>query len=382
MMRKRVLRFAEIIIMIAVMFISFAVLCDAKGNLLYAESNSLYSDNVDELLSLLDDDTIELLNSLGIDNYSPENIGNISIKDAFSALIGIFSGAFQEPFVCLCSVFGLIIMISLAESYISKESEFSDFIEFLGSMFVSLLIFSNAVECISDSVAALHTVSVLTKALIPVMAAITAFAGAPAMAVSYNAAALYSAEIISGICVDFLTPLLCIFAAMAVCGAVNSSVKINPILAMIKKIFSVILGLSGTVFTGIIAIKDVLASGIDKVSVKGIKFILGSSVPVVGGVLSEGLSSVISAAVLMKNAYGIFGIIVIAVVSLPVICELLLWLAALTGASYAAEAFSQDKTAGILSSLKFVFSMLLSLVLFSVFILIISTAMVILMSSK
>ena len=84
----------------------------------------------------------------------------------------------------------------------------------------------------------------------------------------------------------------------------------------------------------------------------------------------------------MKNAYGIFGIIIIAAVTLPVICELLLWLVSLTAASYVAEAFSQSRTSDVLSSLKFVFSMLLSLVLFSVFVLIISTAMVILMSSK
>lgn len=365
-------------IIIAVMLIAFTVNCLARGS----KDDYIYSDSTNEIVNSLESDAVSILNELGLEDYSPSDLNEISLKSVFNTFLRIFKGAYKVPFSFLCLLLGLIIINAVAGCYISKNGAMSEYFDTVSVLFAALLIMSKVIGCISDAVNSMYSLSIVMKMLIPVMAVMTSFSGSPAAAVSYNAITLYSAEIMSELCNGILTPVLCVFACVSVCCAVNNSVKIAPILEMIKKAVNVALGLFGTVFTGIIGIKDVLSSGIDKVSVKGIKFILGSAVPVVGGSLSEGLSSVIASISLMKNSYGVFAIIIAAVSVVPVIIEILLWLAVLSLSSYAASSLGQNGTAGILNSLKFVLSILLSMILFCVYIFIISTAMVMLLSGK
>lgn len=360
-----------------VMLFSFT----ASASAIDYKAEDLYGEKIEEAINSLDDDVIDVLNSLGLQDFSPDGLSKISISNAFHAIVRILKGAYKEPFLMACTLLGIMLLNAVAGCYISGGSLFIYF-ETVSVLFSGLLIFSEIIECIMDAVSAIHSISVLMKLLVPSMAIMATVSGSPAAAVSYNAVTVYIAEIISAVCSDLFAPILCVFAAVAVCGSVNPSVKASPILELIKKIVNTLLGFAGTIFTGVLGIKNILTAGIDRVSVKGIKFILGSAVPVVGSTLSEGLSSVIAAAALMKSAYGVFIMILTAVIALPVITELILWQLSMSVGAYAAAALGQEKNAEILSSLKFVLSIMMSLILFCVFIFIISTAMIILLNVK
>lgn len=359
---------------IAVMLLSFTVFASAespKGNLLYSVSSFELSDEVKDVLK-----------SVGLKDFSAEEISNISISDTFNMIMDVFKGSLQRPFACMCTLLGIIILCSVVRSFLHQEKGISVYFESMITLFVALAAFTSAVECISDCVASMYSAGILMKSLIPVTAVLVAIAGAPAMAVSYNAVAMYCAQIISAICRDFLTPILCVFASVSVCASVNSSINFESLLNASKKIISILLGLAGTVFTGIIALKDVLAVGIDKVAMKGVKFVLGSAVPVVGSSLSEGLSSIIASVSLMKNTYGTIGIIVVVCVTLPAVCELILWMLTFSVTTYAAQALGLSGISKALSSLQYVMSMLLAVLLFTIYILIVTAAMVILLGNK
>lgn len=374
-MKKICKAFILVVIASGVMLYTFAVFVSAENS----EVNNLYTENINKVIDELDEDTVNILNSLGITDYSPEGINKISLKNTMDMLLHAFSGAYKEPLAFLCMLLGLIIINAFAGCYVSENGHMRQYFDTVSVLFSALLILSKVIQCIRDAVTSIYSLSTLMKMLIPIMGIMTAVSGSPTTAISYNALALYAAEIISAICNDMLTPILCIFAALSVCCSVNHSVKISSLLEMIKKAVNVILGFAGTIFTGIIGIKDMLSSGIDSVTVKGARFILGSAVPVVGGALSEGLNSVIAATSLMRNSYGIFMIIIISIVSVPTIMELLLWLAVLSVVAYAASALGQDGTASVLTSIKFVLSILNSIILFIVYIFIVSTALVILL---
>lgn len=362
------------IMILPVMLFCFTVTAGAEED----KFASIYNDFDVEL----NDDVIKILNDLGFDDFSPQEFSDISLADTFYALMDIFKGSLKKPFTCLCVLLGIILLCSTAVGFIHSHSSFNLYFDSVVTLFISLYAFANTAECIADCIASIYTSGILMKSLIPATAALAAFSGNPSMAVSYNAVAMYCAEIISAVCRDFLTPVLSAFSAVAVCSSVNGAFNSEPVLNAVKKIVSVILGLAGTVFTGIMALKDVLAVGIDKVAVKGVKFVLGSAVPVVGSSLSEGLSSVIASVSLMKNTYGAIGIIVIIAVTLPSVCQLILWQLVFSLTSYAAQSMGLGGAYKALSSLKYVVSMLLSLLLFTVYILIVTSALVMLLGSK
>ncbi len=362
------------IVFIVVMLLSFTLNSSAKTEI---DENFYSKYNVE-----LTEDVIEILHSVGFKDFSPEEFSKISLSDTFSTILNIFKGSMKKPIVSMFSILGLVILCAIVCSFVQHDQNFSDYVNSIITLFVSLVAFADAVRVISDSVAAIYSTGILMKSLIPATAVLTALSGTPSMAVSYNAISMYCAEIISAVCRDLLTPVLSAFAAVSVCFSVNSVYNSESLLSAIKRFIGIALGLIGTLYTGILSLKDVLAVGIDKVSVKGVKFILGSSVPVVGSALSEGLSSVIASVSLMKNTYGAIGIIVIITVTLPAICELILWQLTFSVTGYTAQALGLNAVAKSLTSLKYVISMMLSVLLFTVYVLVVSAAMVILLGNK
>ncbi len=340
-----------------------------------------YSNAVNDVLEEADETTKSLLDKLNLKEFTTEEIRNISFHDIADLLLSIFKGSLKKPLTCLAVLTGIAVICSVAACYIENKTILQYF-EIISVIFVILITFSDIADCINRTVTSLESVGTLMKILIPAIAAIAAFSGTPALAASYNAITVYAAEIITALCSDFLTPLLLIFSALSMCLVLNQTLNGEPILSMIKKGINFLLGFCSTMYTGVTAVKNVLSAGTDKVSVKGVQFILGSSVPVVGGTLSEGLSAIIASVGLMKNSLSVFGIILIIIIILPSVCELILWSGCLSVASYICEMFAQHKAASVITSIKFVISILLSVLLFCAYIFIVSTGMVILMGNK
>lgn len=347
----------------------------------FSEGDDYYSQIIDEITDEIPQESKSLLEKAGLDKFTAEEIKNIEFNDIADLLLSIFKDGLKEPLETLTLLLGIIILTSLCSCYIT-DSNISAIFKAITVIIISLLIFQDLMNCIARASTSLQSVCTLMKTLVPIIAAIASFSGTPTLAVSYNAITVYVAEIIAAVCSDFLTPVLMNFSVLSVCLTFNPIVKGNAIMATIKKCVNMILGFCSSVFTGISGIKNLLSSGIDKVSVKGVQFILGTSVPVVGGALSEGLSSILAAVSLMKSTVGIVGIILIIIVVIPITCELVLWSLVLSFSSYVCDVFSQSKTSNIIQALKFTVSMLLSVVLFCAYIFIVSTGMVILMGNK
>ena len=71
--------------------------------------------------------------------------------------------------------------------------------------------------------------------------------------------------------------------------------------------------------------KPAVNSSADTLTAKTARFIIGSSVPVAGGVLSEALGTVTASVTLLKSSVGIYGAAACAAILLPLITELLMW---------------------------------------------------------
>ncbi len=367
------------VIILNVCFVSVMLICFTVNT--FAEVSDRDVLSVSDAIEL-PDDVQDVLNSIGFTEFTAEKISNISIIDTFRAIIDIFKGSLKKPLETLCGLIALIIVSSAGSGFLSGNSSMRLYFDTSVTMFIVLLAFSGAAESIDTAVDSMYTGSILMKSLIPTIGTLAVLSGSPSVAVSYNAVSMYCAQAISALCRDFLSVFLSVFSVVAVCSGINNLFNFTPVINAVKKFVNVILGLCGTIYTGILALKDVLAVGIDKVAVKGVKFVIGSAVPVVGSALSEGLSSIIASVSLMRNTYGTIGIIVVVAVTLPAVCELVLWIFTFMISSYAAQTLGLDSASAILENIRYVMSMLLSVLLFTVYMLIISSAMIILLGGN
>ena len=120
----------------------------------------------------------------------------------------------------------------------------------------------------------------------------------------------------------------------------------------VKKIYVFFMSFVGTVFSGIVTIKGVLSDGADTLTAKGVRFVVGRSLPVVGGTVSETYSALVSSLSLIKNTVGIFGIITVIVTVLPTLVQLIVWVLCLEITISLSESFGTQKTIGMLNVFK------------------------------
>ena len=151
------------------------------------------------------------------------------------------------------------------------------------------------------------------------------------------------------------------------------------ILKTVRKSVVIILSLCSTVLTGLLTTQSILASSSDSVVLKGIRFISGTFVPIVGNGVGDAISSVFSSFLIMRNTLGVFVIIVILLINLPAMVELLVWYFALEICSIVSTMFDLNHMSDVIDSLASVISLINTVLFFVTFVLTISTGVIIIM---
>lgn len=106
-------------------------------------------------------------------------------------------------------------------------------------------------------------------------------------------------------------PLLFFSAVLHIVSSMSERYKLTQLANLLRIVAMGVLGLLLTVFLGVISVKGALGSVADGVTIRTAKYLTGNFIPVVGKVFSEATDTVISASMLVKNAVGIVGVIII-----------------------------------------------------------------------
>ena len=176
-----------------------------------------------------------------------------------------------------------------------------------------------------------------------------------------------------------IVPFLNMFLGVSVTASVCSESKLTGITSIISKAVKWVLGFVMTVFTAVLSFKQMITTSVDDVSTRAVRFTLNSFIPIVGSALSDAYKTVQGSVNLLKSGLGIFVIVSIAFVFLPIILNSLLWIFTLSSGKLLAEILGINQVKDLLEGVGTVLSTLLAIVLCIMSVYIISTALVLLM---
>lgn len=131
--------------------------------------------------------------------------------------------------------------------------------------------------------------SVFMLGFIPVFAVIVAASGGAVTSASMSTLLLTAAQGVSYISSFAVLPLMGGYLAVSIGSSVSPLMQRSGIAETVKKLALWITAFISTVFAGILSIQTAVNSSADTLTAKTARFIIGSSVPVAGGVLSEAL---------------------------------------------------------------------------------------------
>ncbi|MBQ6935459.1 MAG: hypothetical protein IJN49_02820, partial [Clostridia bacterium] len=111
------------------------------------------------MISDIDVETVEILNSMGITELSYESIFNVTPKKVFDSFLEIFFNSFKEPLKYFLSVTGIMAIMAL----LTNLSRSPETVTLVGSSCVACFLAVPVVSLITRSFSVLEALSVFTS---------------------------------------------------------------------------------------------------------------------------------------------------------------------------------------------------------------------------
>lgn len=361
------------IIIITFFVLTFSVTVKAEEGNIYNQQLEISGAN--ELQDNLPNEIKEYLEEYSIDINNTDWVNNLSYKNVFLHIWGFFTGGIKKQFATFGCVLGIILIYAAISGY--EGNAVNQTVIFVTVLSVAGVILSPLYSCITAAVESLKSCAYFIASFVPVFASIIVASGKTATGVSMSTLLLAAANGMSYISNFIIVPLMSGYLAVSVSSSVSPLLNNSGLSESIKKIVLWIMSFISTLFVGILGIQTAVNSAADSLSIKTAKFIVGSSVPVTGGVLSEALSTLTASISLLKSSVGIYGVIICCLFFLPILCELLLWRVGLFFTAFVSNVFSLAKLSGLLRAIDTVLSVLIGIILISCAMFTLSLAVVI-----
>lgn len=116
---------------------------------------------------------------------------------------------------------------------------------------------------------------------------------------------------VTGVLRDVVMPLVTVSGVLAVVNNLTGRVQIKEFSSLAKSLMKWIMGLTVTVYLGVCALSGISARTMDGLSLRTAKYALDKFVPIVGGMVSGTVDTLLGCAVLVKNAAGVAAIVIV-----------------------------------------------------------------------
>jgi stage III sporulation protein AE len=241
---------------------------------------------------------------------------DFKIADVYSLVIdSMFGGVKQSiPAIVQIIVISLLFSIithfkpSFGDTGVSKAAQTAQFV-IIGTITIGILSVA-----FSIGAGAISSMTSFTSELFPLLITLLTALGGITSAAILSPATVFLTTGITIFFNNIIMPLIIVLTVFTIINNFSSSIKLTGFCALIKTVVKWAIGISFTVFLGIIAIQGLLGSTFDGISIKTAKYTIDKLVPIVGGMVSDSVDVLIACTLLIKNAVGIAGIIIIAAI--------------------------------------------------------------------
>ena len=205
-------------------------------------------------------------------------------------------------------------------------------------------------------------IAVFINGMIPVTASLWALGGNVTTATAGSASLYCFLNVFEKLWAASAVPIFALLLMLGFCDVLCTELKTAKVLGTVKRIYGFFLGLSMTVLLSSLAAQTTLTAVADSVSARAGRLVSSTVIPIVGGNLGESLRTVASSVTYLKSIFGVGGIIIIAILVLPMAISLLLTRFVFSVCSTFADIIGCEKESKLLSSFSEAYGCMLAVV--------------------
>jgi stage III sporulation protein AE len=154
------------------------------------------------------------------------------------------------------------------------------------------------------------------KALSAVFAAVYTGIGELGSGASHGVWVFSLTAVTEELCGKLLLPIMQISFASTLTSTAVSGVNVSRFVQMLRNAFTSLLIFFMTVISVILSFQTVVAHTSDSLAMRGVRYAVSHSVPIIGGLVSDSARTLATSFTLMKNSIGLVAVVIIIVISL------------------------------------------------------------------
>ena len=310
--------------------------------------------------------------------------GEIDNSTIYKKILRILGSEVQIGIKSLISILAIIIIHSILKS-ISESLEndnISKLIYYVQYIAIVTIIMSNFSDIINLVRNTTNNLVGFMNTLIPVLISLMLYTRSIATTSVLEPIILFMINFIGNFIQNILIPMILIITSISIISKISDNLQVEKIAKFLKSSTIWFLGLILTIFVGVVSLEGTLSSSVDGITAKTAKTIVSSAVPVVGKILGDVIDSVLGCGVILKNAVGFVGvIIIIGICILPILKLSVLTISYKLVASLS-SVIADEKIVKLLDQIADIFKILLAILVTVAFMVIIGTTLLVKMSNS
>ncbi len=330
----------------------------------------------DKLFYALPESSRDFLSEIGLSDFRPFAADSITPNRLEGAIKKAVIDNFDEPLRVFLFIIAAVVIAGALDTVKGGLAE-----QKLLSLAASLCVVSavsppliSLINYLGETISAAGNFMLL---YVPVMAGLMAAGGGTASSTAYCGVMIYTSNLVVQVCTRLVIPLMKCIMALSITSSACESMKLDGVIEMFRKVSRIILTFCMSLFVAFLTMRSIVAAAADNLANRAVKFAVSSFVPLVGGALSDAYQTMISCVSVLKSGVGAAAIAaVFAVFAYPVV-RCMIWQMTVSAAAAVCDLFGISRLSSLMRSCSSVISVMFAVMMCTMVIYIIGTAVII-----
>ena len=309
--------------------------------------------------------------------------GEVDNQTLFQKVLGLLGGELVDGLTVLGSILAIVVIHSILKSV--SESLENDtiskliyYVQYILIVTIVMMNFSDIVQIVKDTC---NNLIGFMNILIPLLISLMIYTGSITTSGVLEPIILFLINFIGNMIQTLIIPIVLLFTSLIVISKISDNVQIDKLSKFLKSGVVWFFGIVLTIFVAVISLEGTLSSSIDGITAKTTKAVVSSAIPVVGKILGDAVDTVLGCGIILKNAVGVIGIMIVVGICIMPILKLGIFTMAYKLMAAICEPIADKNITSLLDQIGDVYKIFLAILCSISVMLIVGTALVVKISN-
>lgn len=310
--------------------------------------------------------------------------GNVDNQKITKKGFKLIKNEFKTSLKTITSILTIIIIHTILKSISEnlKDDSIGKIIYYAEYIAIVTVIMTNFSSIINEVSKTTNNLVGFMNSLIPILISLMLYTGNIATTTILEPIILFTINFIGNLINQILIPITLIIGVLSIVSKIGDKLEIEKLTKFFNKTIIWILGIILTIFVGIISLEGTLSTSVDGITAKATKAIVSNTIPIVGKILGDAVDTVLGCGIILKNALGFLGVIMILGISIMPIIKLSVLTITYKILAGISEPIADKKIVNLLEQIGDIFKILLAILCSISVMIIIGTTLVIKMTNS